>query len=82
MKCCNSSFTHLVIIRMNLSCIQSIAYQHGEQKMFYQQKLRLSILVSFHTAKRGVFIISSDNGNVHKIIVSITEVNSVQHKVT
>ena len=82
MKCCNSSFTHLVIIRMNLSCIQSIAYQHGEQKMFYQQKLRLSILVSFHTTKRGVFIIFSDNGNVHKIIVSITEVNSVQDKVT
>lgn len=50
--------------------------------MFYQQKLRLSILVSFHTAKRGVFIIFSDNGNVHKIIVSITEVNSVQDKVT
>ena len=77
MKCCNSSFTHLVIIRKNLSCIQSIVYQHGEQKMFSQQKLRLSILVSFQTAKRRVFIISSDNGNVHKIIVSITEVNSV-----
>lgn len=45
--------------------------------MFSQQKLRLSILVSFQTAKKGVFIISSDNGNVHKIIVSITEVNSV-----
>lgn len=67
----------MVIIRMNLSSIQSIVNQHGEQKMFSPQKLRLSILVSFHTAKRGVFIISSDNGNVHKIIVSITEVNSV-----
>ena len=45
--------------------------------MFYQQKLRLRILVSFHTPIRRVFIISSDHGNAHKIIVSLTEVNSV-----